>query len=59
VVVNQKQLREAEKTIRAVLEALPATEDTPRDAALRRRLEGAVLALEELTKKPSTKPENP
>jgi hypothetical protein len=35
-----------------VLEALPAEDDTPRDAALRRRLEGALLALEELTRKP-------
>jgi hypothetical protein len=52
-VPSQKALREAKEAIQAVLEAMPAEDDSAQDRVLRRHLEGAVLALEELTKKPS------
>jgi hypothetical protein len=48
-VPTQRELRQAEKTVRAVLEALPAEDDSAEDRVLRRHLEGTVLALEELT----------
>lgn len=56
---TQRELKEAEKTVRAVLEALPAEDDSAEDRVLRRHLEGTVLALEALTKKPASATKNP
>jgi hypothetical protein len=57
--VNQKDLRAAQKAVQAVLDAIDPSDDSPRDAALRRRLEGGVLALQELTKTKPNEPRNP
>lgn len=44
--VSARDLRKAAGTMRALLAELPAEGDTPRDAAVRRRIEGAIVAAE-------------
>lgn len=44
--VRRGDFSEAAEGLRRLLAALPAEDDTPRDAAVRRRLEGALIAAE-------------
>jgi len=46
-------------TLRAVLEALPAAEDGARDAVVRRRVEGAIVAAELAAGEPSPRMATP
>jgi hypothetical protein len=47
---TQKELREAGRAVQVALDTLTPSEDSPREIALRRHLEDALLALEELTR---------
>lgn len=44
--IDQAQLAATAHALRQVLDALPAAEDTPADAKIRRRVEGAIVATE-------------
>lgn len=44
--VDREELAESAARLRDLLDALPPGEDSPRDAAVRRRVEGAIAATE-------------
>ena len=43
---NHDDLSEAAKLLREILKAMPSEDDRPRDAVVRRRVEGAITAAE-------------
>lgn len=44
--LREDELRDAAKLLREILKAIPSEGDRPRDAVLRRRVEGAIAAAE-------------
>lgn len=44
--LREDELRDAAQLLREVLKAFPSDEDRPRDAVVRRRVEGAIAAAE-------------
>ena len=50
---SKADLTEAAATMRDVLDVFPAEEDSPKDAGVRRRVEGAVIATELAAGEPS------